>query len=67
MNTKKGCLRIVVVLSLLAAASGFLRLITATEDAQAQAGFLTMIGGPVLVIAVYLIIAWIVKGFTENS
>jgi hypothetical protein len=67
MNAKKGCFRIVVVLSLLAATAGFLRLITATEDAQAQAGLLTMFGGPVLIIVVYLIIEWIVKGFNESS
>jgi len=67
MNAKKGCFRIAVVLSLLTAAAGFVRLITASADTQAQAGFLTMVGGPVVVIAVYLIVGWIVKGFTESS
>ncbi len=66
MNAKKGCFRIAAVLSLLTASAGFVRLITASEDAQAQAGFLTMVGGPVVIIAVYLIVEWIVKGFNEN-
>ena len=67
MNAKKGCFRIAVVLSLLSAGGGFLRMITAVNDGQAQLGFLTMIGGPVVVVAVYLVIWWIVKGFTESS
>jgi hypothetical protein len=67
MNAKKGCFRIVVVLSLLTASAGFVRLITASEDSQAQAGFLAMVGGPVVITAVYLILCWIVKGFTESS
>ncbi|MCK5564741.1 MAG: hypothetical protein KAJ07_05805 [Planctomycetes bacterium] len=67
MNAKKGCFRIAAVLSLLTATGGFVRLITASVDAQAQTGFLTMVGGPVVVIAVYLILWWIVKGFNENG
>ena len=67
MNAKKGCFRIVVVLSLLSALGGFVRLVTATENAQAEAGFLAMVGGPVIIIALYLILYWIVKGFNGSS
>jgi hypothetical protein len=67
MNAKKGCLRILIVLSLLSAIGGFIRLVTASTDAQAEAGFITMIAGPAVIIIIYLIIYWIVKGFNETA
>jgi len=67
MNAKKGCFRIVIALSLLASGGGFARMITAVNDGQAQAGLAAMIGGPVVVLAVSLIVWWIVKGFNESS
>ena len=67
MNAKKGCLRILIVLSLLSAIGGFIRLVTASTDAQAEAGFITMIAGPTVLIVIYLIIYWIVKGFDETA
>ena len=67
MNAKKGCLRILIVLSLLSAIGGFIRLVTANTDAQAEAGFITMIAGPTVIIIIYLIVYWIVKGFNETA
>ena len=55
------------MLSLLSAIGGFIRLVTASSDAQAEVGFITMIAGPTVLIIVYLIIYWIVKGFNETA
>ena len=67
MNAKKGCLRILIALSLLSAIGGFIRLVTASTDAQAEAGFIAMIAGPAVIIIIYLIVYWIVKGFNETE
>jgi len=67
MNVKKGCLRILTVLSLLSAIGGFVRMVTATNNAQAEAGFITMIVGPTVLFFIYLILYWIVKGFNETA
>jgi len=67
MNAKRGCLRILFVFSLLSAMCGFIRLVTASNDAQAEAGLIAMILGPVVSVIIYFIIYWIVKGFNEQA
>jgi hypothetical protein len=67
MNSKKGFLRITLVLSAVPALAGFIVLLSSTSDSQAEAGLMTMVGGPALVWVIYLAVSWIVKGFKDQK
>ena len=67
MNLKKGFLRVTLALSAVPAVTGFILLLSSTSNNQAQAGLVTMAGGPGLVWIIYCAVSWIVKGFKDQK
>ena len=67
MNIKKGFLRLTMAFSALPAVTGLVIILSSTSDKQAQAGLITMAGGPAVVWVVYCAVSWIVKGFKDSK